>query len=131
MYLLTRNWYLVFAAASAFAVTAASLPTYAEEPSQNLGPVGPNEPILTTVGGKRVIAFYKRADEHCGIHIVLWDHNDVSADSAARFRVTLDPRQLVHIDTAENGSLDLRCGERGDSLAIVEPGQFIAAGAAQ
>jgi len=131
MHLLTRNWCLVFAAASAFVLTAASLPAYAEELSQNLGPVGPNEPILTTVGSKRVITFYEGDGEHCGMHIVLWDRDDVSADSAMRFRVTLDPRQLVHINIAENGSLNLRCGERADSLAIVDAGQFIAAGAAE
>ena len=118
MHLVARNWSLVFAAASAFVLTAASMPAYAEEPLQNLGPVGPNEPILTTVGNKRVIAFYEGHDEQCGLHIVLWDRNDISAASATRFRVTLDTRQLVHINTDENGSLDLRCGERANSLAV-------------
>jgi len=131
MHLLTRNWYLVFAAASAFVLNAANGPAYAEEPLQNLGPVGPNGPILTTVGGKRVIAFYQGDGGHCGVHIVLWDRNDISADSAARLRVTLGPLQLVHIDTAENGSLNLRCGERADSLAVIDAPQYVTAGAAQ
>ena len=37
---------------------ALSLPVRADELVQNLGPVGPHDPILTTVGSKRVIAFY-------------------------------------------------------------------------
>jgi hypothetical protein len=35
---------------------ALSLPVRAEELVQNLGPVGPHDPILTTVGSKRVYA---------------------------------------------------------------------------
>jgi len=130
MHPLIRNWCLGFAA-GAFALAATIMPTYAEDLSQNLGPVGANEPILTNVGNKRVIAFYETDGDHCGMHIVVWDRADVSGGSAARFRVTLDPRQVVHIDTAENKSLDLQCGESADTLAIVDASKFIAAGAAQ
>jgi hypothetical protein len=56
MHPLTRNWFLGFAAAGALALTVANVPAFADELTQNLGPVGPNEPILTTVGSKRVIA---------------------------------------------------------------------------
>jgi hypothetical protein len=131
MYPLTRNWFLGFAAAGALALTVASVPAYADELSQNLGPVGPNEPILTTVGSKRVIAFYEADGSHCGMHIVVWDLADASGGSAARVRVTLDPRQMVHIDSAENKSLNLQCGDTADTLAIVDTSKFIAAGAAQ
>lgn len=111
-------------------VGGSNLSARAEELAQNLGPVGPNEPILTTVGSKRVIAFYEVNGDHCGMHIVVWDHADVSGGSAARIRVTLDPRQTVHIDSAENKSLDLQCGENANTLAIVDKSEFIAAGAA-
>jgi hypothetical protein len=131
MHPLTRNWFLGFAAAGALALTVASVPAFADELSQNLGPVGPNEPILTTVGSKRVIAFYEADGGHCGMHIVVWDRADVSGASAARVRVTLDPRQMVHIDSAENKSLNLQCGDTADTLAIVDTSKFIAAGAAQ
>ena len=48
---------LSLAAASALvALTAVSISACAEELPQNLGPVGPHEPILTTVGNKRVLA---------------------------------------------------------------------------
>ena len=131
MYSLTRNWFLGFAAAGALALTVASVPAFANELSQNLGPVGPNEPILTTVGSKRVIAFYEADGSHCSMNIVVWDRADASGSSAARVRVTLDPRQMVHIDSAENKSLNLQCGDTADTLAIVDNRKLVATGAAQ
>ena len=48
---LTRIQLLSFAAAGALvALTIASIPAHADELAQNLGPDGPDEPILTTVG---------------------------------------------------------------------------------
>src|SRR4249920_1776985 len=108
---------------------AASLPAHADELTQNLGPVGPHEPILTTVGNKRVIAFYEPDSGHCAFHAVVWNTKDVEADSAAGFRAHLNPRQMVRIDTAENQSLNLQCGDNAENLAIVDT-TFVAAGAA-
>lgn len=128
---LNRNWLLGFAASGALFLTVAGASASADELAQNLGPVGPNEPILTTVGSKRVIAFYEANGRDCGMHIVVWDRADVSGSSAARVRVALNPRQMVHIDSAENTSLNLQCGDRADTLAIVDTSTVIAAGAAQ
>jgi hypothetical protein len=59
MHTLNRRRCLGIAAAGAFvALTAVGLPARAEELVQHLGPVGAHEPILTTFGNKRVIAFY-------------------------------------------------------------------------
>src|SRR3990170_6154042 len=96
---LTRSWLSRSAAAGVFALILATLPVQAEELAQNPGPVGPNEPILVTIGSKRVIAFYEANGSDCGMHIVVWDLNDTSGASAARLRGTLDPRQIVHIDS--------------------------------
>lgn len=121
---------LSLAAAGAFiAFTADGIPAHADELAQNLGPVGPHAPILTTVGNKRVIAFYEPESGHCAFHAVVWNTTDVNADSAAGFRVHLNPRQVVRIDTAENESLNLQCGDNAENLAIVDT-KFIAAGAA-
>jgi len=130
MHPLKRNWCLTFAA-GAFALAATNMPAYAEDPAQNLGPVSANEPILTNVGSKRIIAFYETDGGHCGMHIVVWDHADVSGGSAARFRVTLAPRQVVHVDSPENESLNLQCGDSARTLAIVDARKYIAAGASQ
>ena len=49
MFSLSRN-FLKFAAASAFvALTVSGTPTCADEMAQNLGPVGPHEPMINTV----------------------------------------------------------------------------------
>ncbi len=117
-------------AGALFVLTAASITARADELAQNLGPVGPHAPILTTVGSKRVIAFYEPDSGRCAFHAVVWKTTDVNADSAARFQAVLNPRQIVRIDTAENASLNLECGDNAGSLAIVDT-KFIAAGAAK
>ena len=55
---------------------------------------------------------------------------DTGTTTAARFRVSLNPREVVHIDSTDNESLDLQCGYNAESLAIVDT-KFIAAGAAK
>ena len=125
-----RTRILSLAAAGAFvALTAASIPARADELAQNLGPVGPHEPILTTVGNKRVIAFYEPDSGQCAFHAVVWNTTDLNADSATRFQADLNPRQMVRIDTPENRSLNFQCGESAENLAIVDT-KFVAAGAA-
>src|SRR5262245_35101441 len=127
----TRDRWYRLAAAGALALTVASASASADELAQNLGPVGPNEPILTSVGSKRVIAFYEANGGRCGMNIVVWDRADQSGNSAARVRVTLKPREVVHIDSVDNKSLNLQCGEHASALAIVDTANFIQAGAAQ
>jgi len=120
MFPLTRIQFLKFAAAGAiFALTAASTPARPDEMVQNLGPVGPHEPILATVGSKRVIAFYVPGSGHCAVHAVVWNGDDTDANTAARVRVSLNPGQTVQIDTAENKSFTLRCGDYAETLAVV------------
>jgi hypothetical protein len=128
MFPLTRMLSLA-AAIALVALTAVNPSARADELSQNLGPVGPHEPILTTVGNKRVIAFFEPDSGHCAFHAVIWNTSDVNADSAARLRAGLNPRQMVIIDTNDNQSLKLRCGDNADRLAIVDDKAFVAAGA--
>jgi hypothetical protein len=133
----TRNQCLKLAAAGALvALTAASIPAYADELAQNLGPVGPHEPILTTVGSKRIIAFYEPDSGRCAVHAVAWDNADADsviakfgpdpAHSAVRVRISLNPGQMVHIDSPANKSLNLQCGDNAETLAIVGPNKLIA-----
>ena len=102
------------------ALIAVSLPAHADELTQNLGPVGPHEPILTTVGNKRVIAFFEPDSGNCAFRAVIWNTTDVNADSAARFRAGLNPRQMLTIETNYNQSLKLQCGDNAERLAIVD-----------
>ena len=52
-----------------------------------LGPVGPHEAILTTVGDQRVTAFYEPGNDHCSVHAVVWANTKTDAVSAARVRI--------------------------------------------
>ena len=134
MYTLTRSRFLAVAAAGAFvALSAASLPARADELAQNLGPVGPHEPILTTFGNKRVIAFYEPDKGHCALNAVVYDKTDpdTGMTSASRVRVSLNPRQMVTIDSTDNKSINLKCGDYADTLALVDTTEFIDAGASE
>ena len=106
-------------------------PARADELAQNLGPVGPHEPILTEVGSKRVIAFYEPDNGRCGVQAVVYDKTDAytGMTTAARVRVSLNPRETVHIDSADNESvksLTLKCGDEAEILAIVDSNTRIA-----
>jgi hypothetical protein len=121
---------LGLAAASALvALSAVNITAHADELAQNLGPVGPHEPILTTVGNKRVLAFFAPESGHCAFQAVIWTTADINADSATRVRTNLNPQQMVHIDTPDNKSLKLRCGDDAGRLAIVDDKEFVAAAA--
>ncbi len=121
---LTHNQILKFAAAGALVtLTAASTPARADEMIQNLGPVGPHEPILTMIGSDRVIAFYVPDNSHCVFNAIVW--HDTDADTAARVRISLNAHQIVRIDSVDNKSLDFQCGDNAETLAIVDTDERI------
>ena len=129
MYPLPR--FLCFAAAGAFTLSTASIPVRADEFFQNVGPVGPHDAILTTVGSKRLIAFYEPDGANCGLNVVMWDSADENGDSPARVRVSLIAHQTVHIDSADNKSINLQCGDDAETLTLVDTNKLVAAGVAQ
>jgi hypothetical protein len=102
-----------------------NLPARGDQFTEHLGPVGPHEPILTTVGSKRVIAFYEPSAGLCGMHVVVWDSADASGGSAARVRVSLNPRQMIQIDSSENKSINLQCGNFAETLALIESNSIV------
>ena len=120
--------FLTFAAAGALVFTAvSSVPARAEELLTHSGPVGPHEAILTAVGSKRVIAFYEPNGGHCAVNAVIFDKTDgyTGMTTAVRVRVSLHPREMVHIDSTSNESLNLeslnlKCGDNAASLAVVD-----------
>jgi len=129
MLLLRRAQFLGVAAAGVLvALTAGSTPVCADELARNLGPVGPHEPILTAVGSKRVIAFYQPDSGNCAVNVVVWNTIDVNAESTVSFGVTLNPRQVVHIDTAESEPFYLQCGDKAATLAVIGTSEFIPVG---
>ena len=119
--------FLTFAAAGALVFTAVSVPARAEELLTHSGPVGPHEAILTAVGSKRVIAFYEPNGGHCAVNAVVFGKTDAytGMTTAVRVRVSLQPREMVHIDSTDNEllnlkSLNLKCGDNAASLAVVD-----------
>ncbi len=133
MFPLSRIQLLTFAAAGGVIVCTLGTPARADELVQNLGPVGPHEPILTEVGSERVIAFYEPDNGRCAVHAVVFDKTDAytGTTKAARVRVSLNPRGMVHIDSADNElvkSLNLQCGENAEKLTIIDTDSLVASG---
>ena len=131
--MLSRIQLLKFAAAGVVVVCTLGTPARADESFQNLGPVGPHEAILTEVGSERVIAFYEPDNGRCAVHAVVFDKTDAytGMTTAARVRVSLNPRETVHIDSADNESvksLSLQCGENAEKLTIIDADSLVASG---
>ena len=122
--MLSRVQLLMFAVGGLVVLSSLGTPARADDLVQNLGPVGPHQPILATVGNKRVIAFYMPGSDRCSLHAVVWDTTGPDAGSlAARVRISLEPGQIVRIDTAQDGSLktlNLGCGDNAEKLAILD-----------
>ena len=132
MFSLPRMQLLSFAAAAGILVISGT-PTMADELATNLGPVGPHEPILTEVGSERVIAFYEPDNGRCAVHAVVFDKTDAHTGmtTAARVRISLEPSQIVHIDSAQKESLkslNLQCGENAEKLTIIDADSSVASG---
>lgn len=129
MFPFNRNQCLKFAAAGAFFALAAATPTRAEQLPQNLGPVGPQVPILTDVGAKRVLAWYQPDSNGCAVTAVAWNRSDIDGTSAVGIRIRLDRGETVHIDSSYDVKpLDLQCADDAASLSIVDNGELVAFG---
>jgi hypothetical protein len=116
----------IAAGAALLALTAVSTPARAVELVDNLGPVGPHEPILAWVGSKRIIAFYQPDNGNCAVHVVVWDPKDVNAESTVGFEATLNPGGTTSIHSLNLRSLTLRCGDYAERLAAVNTDRQVA-----
>ena len=81
---------------------------------------------MTTFGSKGVIAFYEPDGTHCGLYAVVYNLSDESGASAARFGIRMNARQVVNIDSPDNKSLSLQCGDYAETLRIVDPTALVA-----
>ena len=104
---------------------AAVAPTYAEN-AVNLGPVKKFEPILTSVGEKRVVAFYEPEGTNCRLYASVWEEIASETRFAMRVRLSLNPHQHVQIDGPDGKSLTLMCGDKGSTLAVVGDSPLVA-----
>ena len=103
--MLSRVQLLKFAVGGLVVLSSLGTPARADDLVQNLGPVGPHQPILATVGNKRVIAFYMPGSDRCSLHAVVWDTTGPDAGSlAARVRISLEPGQYrPHLTPPKTG----------------------------
>ena len=108
---------------------AASLPAYADKPLTNLGPVGPGEPILVTVGDQRVIAFYAPERGECAVSAIVWKETNPDTP-ATRVRLSLKPGQTLQLDSPQRKAMGLVCGADATSLALVAPAELLVTGIA-
>ena len=139
MFPLSRNFPKFAAAGALVALSAATTPASAGEMYEKLGPVGPRDPILMTVGSKRVIAFYAphslrapagaRSDQglrlRCAVQVVVWNPTDVNAESTVSFKATVNPGETASIDSAATESFTLRCGDHAETLTAIDSGQRV------
>jgi hypothetical protein len=87
---------------------------------QEFGPVPAHQPIVTTFGNKGLIAFYEPDGAHCGLYAVVYNLSDESGTSAAQVRLSMNAGQVVNIDSPDNKSLSLQCGNSAEALKIVD-----------
>lgn len=121
---LSRTVLGLAAASSLVLLTATVTPASADDTVQSLGPVGPQQPIIATVGNKRVIAFFTPGNSHCNVQAVVWDADDLEAKSASRVRIRVAPNQTASIDASENETIALKCGANADTLSSMADRQF-------
>ncbi len=129
MLVLSRFMRLAFAVAVLAVLALAAVQARADQPLTNLGPVGPSEPILITVGTQRVIAFYTADRGACAVSAVMWNDSDPDAPySSARVRISLKPGQMFELDGSQRQSMSLVCGADAASLAVAAPPELILTG---
>jgi hypothetical protein len=111
--------------AGALVYAMASTSAFAEDYVTNLGPVGPNEPILASFGGQRVIAFFVPERGACAVHTFIWKDGGADAPYAtSRVRVNLRPGEMARFDNAHL-SMNLLCGADASTLAVVAPPELL------
>ena len=123
MFPLTRIKFLKLAAAGAFVVAlfTANIHVSAQEMVQNLGPVGPKEGILATIGTMHVVAFFEPTNGGCAINAVVWDDLGVDAgQSAKRILVKVEAGELLVLETSRQETLNLQCGSSAATLVAVD-----------
>jgi hypothetical protein len=129
----SRTILSTFLATGAFlALVAGAAPALASEWLNNLGPVGPREPILVNLGDQRIVAFFIPERGACAVNAVTWKDTGPDAPYAsARVRIALKPGQIMQLDGAQHHAMGLLCGADASSLAATAPAELIVTGAVQ
>jgi hypothetical protein len=119
MFALTRTKKFSIAACAALALFATGWPALADEVTSKS--IGPNQPVMTNVGPKRVLAFYVPENGGCAVSAVVWDidaNTGMSTYTSSRVRMELNPGQSMKLDTSGSESLGLKCGAGASTLTL-------------
>ena len=118
---------LPIAAASVLTALAFThMASAADDARANLGPVGPNEPILATFGDKRMIAYYERDGGKCSVSVVVFEASPTGGGHAStRVRVALHTGEIFSLDGAEGQRVVLTCGPDASLLTVLNRGELL------
>ena len=95
--------------AAHLALAAGAAPAFANERLNNLGPVGPREPILVNLGDQRIVAFFVPESGGCAVNAVTWTDTWPDAPYAStRVRIILKPGHIMQIDGAQPHAMGQR-----------------------
>ena len=109
-----------FGAATNLTVPLLTTGASAEPYQTNLGPVGPREPILATVGEKRVIAYYTKDGKNCEVSAIVFDKSPTGGGHASsRVDVALRPGELLHLGSVKEKTVALTCGRDAKKMGVV------------
>jgi len=86
MFSLSHKTLGAFVAGGLIALNSYTSPVQADELVEHLGLVTAHEPILATVGSKRVLAFYIPGEKSCALHAIVWTTEE-NTTSPARVRI--------------------------------------------
>jgi hypothetical protein len=102
------------------ALTAAGSTAHAGQSAHNLRPIGPHEPILASIGEKRLVASFAVSFDRCALELSVWASVEAAADSSVRATVDLDPGEIFYIENPKNRTefLGLQCGDSAKTLLI-------------
>ena len=73
----------VAAAGVVLAIAAGGISAHADPVQTNFGPVAPSEPILATIGGQRIIAFFVPERGSCAVNAIIWKDAGAEAPYAS------------------------------------------------
>ena len=83
----------------------------------------PIQSISYTLGSKKVIGYFSKADSQCNVTLMVVETIDpdvASPTSAARLRIALTPGQQAGLDSVEGQTIEMICGAQADTLVVLD-----------
>jgi hypothetical protein len=81
----------------------------------------PRQSISYTIGSKFVSGYFQQRSSRCHVTLMVIEKPDLDTpllSTAARVRLILKPGQVAGLDSAEDRSLNVTCGESGDTVNV-------------